>query len=202
MALLLVLILIIMVSAAGVFAAQSGALEIRSSGFTRQAAQTHYVAETGAIAAMTAISYQCGMYSTEMERQAGLTMTPAGLREPVPTYSFGLLDFNPTTSGGASRVAPFAGSIYQARSGAGPFLAGSFGPGLMEADFTTRVSRLYVATTPQFGWAQSGGPNWQPPVYVFLFEAQGYTRLTGANDYSGNSRGSEAARVIAQVPCL
>jgi type II secretory pathway component PulK len=49
-AMFVVMMLVVMVSAAGVFVARSSALEIRSSGFVRMAGQTHYVTESGAVA--------------------------------------------------------------------------------------------------------------------------------------------------------
>lgn len=47
MAMMLVMMLIVMVSAAGVFAAKSASLDVRSAGYVRQAAQTEYASETG-----------------------------------------------------------------------------------------------------------------------------------------------------------
>lgn len=96
MAMLLVLMLIILVTAAGVFAAQSTAMEVRSAGFVRQAAQTHYVAESGVVASMDRFSLYCSAYLQQMRVAAASTPAAAGLAEPPLQYTFRPEEFDAT----------------------------------------------------------------------------------------------------------
>src|SRR5690242_15407483 len=88
MAMLLVLMLIVLVSAAGVFASKSASLEVRSSGFARQAAQTHYVAETGLVSSLDELRRDCGKYMPLINNPPVPLPTRPGLIEPERQYRF------------------------------------------------------------------------------------------------------------------
>jgi hypothetical protein len=199
MALLLVLVLIVMVTAAGIFAAQSTAFEIRSSGFFRQAAQTHYITESGVVASLDEMKTYCSAYLTVMrQRQSAATMTPPGLAEPPLAYPFYLDDFN-------SRVLP--GSIFAMSTLAGGARTeGSLGPTALHPNFRTEATVLAEQSTPQFGFGVGGGRDFYVPKLAIQFESAGETILEGttnrAANVGGNVQAQEQLRMLATVPCL
>lgn len=184
MAMLLVLMLIVLVSAAGVFAAQSAALDVRSSGFFRQAAQTHYVAEAGAVATLDELRRNCLQYKQLMDARA-LTATLVGSEAEVRhQYAFYLDDFTRLTTAPLFAT-PTAGT------------AGSLGPGALSPGFVTTATLLYEVPTTLVG--QDVNSRW--PTYVFELASSGTTRLP-VSDTRGNAVGNEETRVLAQVPCF
>jgi len=198
MAMLLVLLLIVMVTAAGVFASQSTASEIRSSGFFRQSAQTHYVAETGIIAPLDEMKTYCSAYVGIMRQRAQGTATPAGLAEPPLTYPFYLDDFNNRVSTGSLFATP-------ANAG-GSSPEGSLGVGALAPGFRSDVTVVAEESRPQFGFSVGGGRDFYVPIMSILFESNAETILRGTTDRSitvgGNVQAQEQARVVANVPCL
>jgi hypothetical protein len=195
MAMLLVLMLIVMVTAAGVFASQSTALEVRSAGFMRQAGQTHYVAETGVVASLEQMRQSCSAYLGVMQRRAQGTMPMSGFAEVPLQYRFFLNDFD-------SRVAP--GAIFAPPTGGGMVARtpGSFGIGLLEPGFVTTVSVMGLTNEPMFGYGIGGGRDLTIPMLAVEMTSNGLTRLQSVTDLNNNARSEEQARVIAQVPCL
>lgn len=198
MALLLVLVLIVMVTAAGVFAAQSTAFEIRSSGFFRQAAQTHYVAETGIVASLDEMKSTCAAYLTVMRQRAATAMIPPGLAEAPLTYPFYLDDFN-------ARVIP--GAIFSASTPSmGARTEGSLGATALVPGFHTDVTVLAEQSTPQYGFGVGGGRDFYVPIMAIQFESNGETIIQGTTNRAvrvgGNVQAQEQARMLAAVPCL
>lgn len=198
MALLLVLVIIVTVTAAGVFAAQSSAFEIRSSGFFRQAAQTHYVTESGIVASLDEMKSYCSAYYTVMRGRAATAATPPGLAAPSLTYPFFMSDFN-------ARVIP--GAIFAPSTlSSGSRTEGSLGTTPVAPGFRTDVTVLAEQATPQFGFSVGGGRDFHIPILVVQFESSGETILEGTTNRSatvgGNVQAQEQARMIASVPCL
>jgi hypothetical protein len=195
MAMLLVLMLIVMVTAAGVFASQSTALEVRSAGFMRQAGQTHYVAETGVVAALDRMRESCAAYLGVMQRRAaGMAPTP-GFAEPPLQYAFQLNDFNARVLPGAMFAAPTGGGMVSRQPG-------SFGIGLLEPGFVTTVTVIGLTNEPMVGYSVGGGRDLTIPMLAIELSSNGRTSLQSVTDLNNNALGEEQARVVAQVPCL
>jgi hypothetical protein len=199
MALLLVLMLIVMVTAADVFASQSTALEVKSSGYTRQAAQTHYVAETGVVTTLELMSRLCTAYVGEMRRRnlaPGAPPPPPGLAEAPLQYAFYSTDFDAAGSGNTSRL------FEPASAGMGGLrVEGSLGTGLLTAGFVTTATVVGQASVPMFGFP--GGGSFE--ILNIEFSSNGRTQLSNVTtvmDPRQTSVGTEGARVIAQIPCL
>lgn len=197
MAMLLVLMLIVIVTAAGVFASHSTALEVRSAGFIRQAGQTHYVAETGVVAALDQMRQFCSAYLSVMQRRAAAMATPPGYAEPPLQYAFYLDDFRTRVLGGTGLFAPATGG-----GGMTPRQPGSFGTGLLQPGFVTTVQVIGRFDRPMFGYSVGGGRDFTIPMLAIELTSNGRTQLQGISDVNNNTVGTEAARVIAQVPCL
>ncbi len=198
MALLLVLIIIVTVTAAGVFAAQSSAFEIRSSGFFRQSAQTHYVTEAGIVASLDEMKSFCSAYLTVMRTRQATASAEAGLAEPPLTYPFFMSDFN-------ARVLP--GAIFQASTlSSGARTEGSLGATALSPGFRTDVTVLAEQNNPQFGFSVGGGRDFYVRILAIQFESAGETIIQGTTNrmatVGGNVQAQEQARMIAAVPCL
>lgn len=203
-AMFIVMMLIVMVSAAGIFVAKSSSLEIRSSGFVRQAAQTHYITESGASSVLARLRTSCGSYFTQNLRTRALTgAIPAAecpqvmtSRGPVtaPCYTFSNTD--------ASLVG--ATPVFAAPSGSGTTrVEGSFGGGEISPTFRVQVTELSVDTAPQRG-ADLGDPGISALPSRLLIESTGLSELTGASfgTYSNNvTRGAESLRAITVIQC-
>ncbi len=199
-----VAMLIVMVSAAGVFAAQSSALEVRTSGFVRQASQTQYVSESGVVAALDRVRTDCRAYQQVIDRQVLMTAPDPRYAEQPRTYRFYIDDFItltlPGTNGLFARPTP---------GGGGARIEGSFGPGNLIAGFVTAARLAARSTQPLPGYDVGGGRNYSPPILSVEFSSEGITRLqtsTGprARDprYGGNTEARLNARVLSQVPCI
>lgn len=205
MALLLVMMLIVMVSAAGVFAAQSTALEVRTSGFVRQSTQTHYVSESGIVASMGRVRGECRAYRQVIDQQVRMITSPDPRYAEQPrTYRFYYDDFTmltlPGTNGLFSRPAAGAG---------GTRIEGSFGAGSLVPGFITTTRLAARSTQPLPGFDVGGGRNYSPEILSVEFSSEGITRLqsiTGprARDpqYGGNTESRLNARVLSQIPCI
>ena len=201
MALMLVLLLIVMVTAAGVFAAQSTAFEIRSSGFLRQASQTHYVAQSGVIASLDEMRTYCSAYVGLMRQQvaSGTVMRPAWAAEPPLQWHFELSDFSARYAGG--------GIFLPATPGMGGLTPGSLGATALQPGFRTDATILAEVPTPMVGFGVGGGRDFSVPMMAIQYATNGQTSLAGiVNMYlptsGGNVTAVEQARMIAQVPCL
>lgn len=196
MAMLLVLMLIVMVSAAGVFAAQSTALEVRSAGYLRQAGQTHYVAESGLVAAIDEMRSNCQGYLGIMRANAATAATPPGLAAPPLSYRFYYDDFT-------TRVVTPGGLFQPPTSGAGGLrVEGSLGTGLLQPGFVTTVTIIGDSLNPQVGFPAGGSLGPRVQMLTMEFASDGRTQLQGVSDLRNNAVGIESARAIAQVPCL
>jgi hypothetical protein len=198
MALLLVLVLIVMVTAAGIFAAQSSAFEIRSAGYFRQAAQTHYITETGVITSLDQMKSLCSAYLLVMRQNQATAAPVPGLAEPPLKYSFFLNDFN-------NLVVP--GSLFAASTlGTGTRTEGSLGETALQPDFRTEVTVLAEQPTPQFGFSVGGGRDFYVPNLAMQFQSNGQTVIQGTTDMrvtvGGNVQAQEQLRMLATVPCL
>ena len=201
-AMFVVMMLLMMVSAAGVFVTRSSSLEIRSSGYVRQSAQTHYVAEAGASAVMTRLRSACAAYFSSNMRVQALTGLPGcpmitTSRGPItpPCYTFYLTDFDVLTS---------PQTLFSGASGAGATrTAGSFGQGGLSPRFMVRVTELGADTSPQRGTDVSDPTLAVLPVRL-LVESEGTTELDSTlygSDTTNVARGTETLRAITVIPC-
>lgn len=202
-AMFVVMMLLMMVSAAGVFVTRSSSLEIRSSGYVRQSAQTHYVAEAGASAVMTRLRSACAAYFSSNLRVRAMSSTLPGCpaittsRGPItpPCYTFYLDDFAVITT--PQLMFPGATGTGTART------AGSFGAGGMTPRFQVRVTELGADTSPQRGTDVSDPSLLALPVRL-LVESEGMTELDSAlygTDTTNIARGTESLRAITVIPC-
>jgi hypothetical protein len=201
-AMFVVMMLLMMVSAAGVFVTRSSSMEIRSSGYVRQSAQTHYVAEAGASSVMTRLRTTCGAYFNSNMRVQALTSLPGcpqittsrGAITP-PCYTFYLTDFDVITS---------PQTLFTGASGTGTSrTAGSFGAGGLAPRFQVRVTELGADTSPQRGTDVSDPSLTVLPVRL-LVESEGTTELDATlygSDTTNAARGTETLRAITVIPC-
>lgn len=201
-AMFVVMMLLMMVSAAGVFVTRSSSLEIRSSGYVRQSAQTHYVAEAGASSVMTRLRTACAAYFSSNMRVQALTGLPGcptitTSRGPItpPCYTFYLTDFDVITA---------PQTLFTGATGTGTSrTAGSFGQGGLAPRFQVRVTELGADTSPQRGTDVSDPSLVVLPVRL-LVESEGTTELDSSlygSDTTNVARGTETLRAITVIPC-
>lgn len=204
-AMFVVMMLVVMVSAAGVFVARSSALEIRSSGFVRMAGQTHYVAESGAVSVLAQLRRSCQSYFTPQLRQRALLgLIPQDECRPVltsrgnvtqPCYNFALTDFDAITSPNA---------VFRAATGAGTSRTeGSFGTSFIRPTFAVRVTELGADVAPQRGMDVSSHELAAMPTR-FRIEANGLTSMdptTFGADSTNVARSAESLRAITVIQC-
>lgn len=202
-AMFIVLMLVVMVSAAGVFVAKSSSLEIRSAGYVRQAGQTHYVAESGLTLGITQLRTNCRAYFTERLRRdalAGVTIpgcervsTASGFLT-LPCFSFSLNEFNSV----------YSVPVFDIPSGSGTArLAGSFGRGFVTPAMQVRVTELSADTSPQRG-SDMTNPGIMALPMRYEISSVGMTamdRTVFGSDTTNAARGEEAARAITVVQC-
>lgn len=195
MAMLLVMLLIVIVSAAGVFAAKSASLDVRSAGYVRQAAQTEYVSETGLMLPIVEMRRSCtGYLGLMLQQQRMMVGAPdAWLEEHRVSWRFGIQDFQRPLPGG---MAP--PPVYRTPTGAGATRTpGSFGMGLAEAAFDTRVTSLGRVPATLYGFPVDSRIN----MVAFLFESRGRVQLNGVSDPAETGAGTIPSRAVAVVPC-
>ncbi len=204
-AMFVVMALVVMVTAAGVFATRSASLEIRSAGFVRQAAQTHYVTEAGAQAALSRMRTMCRAYFTSNLRLRALQNAISPLecpqvltsRGPItpPCYNFLLNDFD---------LAATPQRVFAQAAGTGVSRAeGSFGISTLQPHVYVRVTELGADTSPQRGMDMSD-PSLGALPMRFLIESTGTTQQDAAGygaDTPNTARGSEQLRAIAVLQC-
>lgn len=205
-AMFVVMMLVVMVSAAGVFVARSSALEIRSSGFVRMAGQSHYVTESGAVAVVAQMRRACQSYFTQQLRQrAMLGLIPQEQCPPVltsrgnitqPCYNFALTDFDAVTS---------PNTVFRAATGAGVSRTeGSFGTSFVQPMFTVRVTELGAEVMPQRGMDVSAHQLTSMPTR-FRIEAFGRTSMDptvfGSDQLANAARSTEALRAVTVIQC-
>lgn len=206
MALLLVLLLVIMTTAAGVYAAHSTAAEVRSAGYIRQAAQTHYISETGAITSMDQLKVYCSAYVGLMQQQAAAAAPPTnGLAENPLRYRFYLGDFVPRSARPTTPVR-FEQRVFQpgpteTTIGGTVGQQGSMGLGAIVPNFATTLTVLGRTEMPMVGFGVSGGRDISVPMLAIELSSEGRTELAGVTS-ANFAVGSELTRVLAQVPCL
>lgn len=194
MAMLLVMVLIVMVSAAGVFATKSASLDVRSAGFMRQASQTQYVSEMGLMLPMSEMRRFCSAYLGLMlqQQRAGGAVDP-WLEERRMEWRFGLDDMQrPPAGGGAAPI------VFRQPTGAGAGrVPGSFGMGLADAAFDTRVIVLGRVPGTMYGFPVDGRMN----MVAFSFESQGRMMVRGVNDPARTGTGTTPSRAVSVIPC-
>lgn len=205
-AMFVVMMLVVMVSAAGVFVARSSALEIRSSGFVRMAGQSHYVTESGAVAVVAQMRRACQSYFTQQLRQRALLgLIPQEQCPPVltsrgnitqPCYNFALTDFDAITA---------PNTVFRAANGAGMSRTeGSFGTGFVQPMFTVRVTELGAEVMPQRGMDVSAHQLSSMPTR-FRIEAFGRTSMDptvfGSDQLANAARSTEALRAVTVIQC-
>ena len=201
----IVMMLVVTVSAAGVFVARSSALEIRSSGFVRMAGQTHYVAESGATAVLAQLRRNCQAYFTPQLRQRALlggvapeecprVLTSRGYITQA-CYNFALTDFDVLTT---------PNTVFRSATGSGTGRTeGSFGTTFIRPNFTVRVTELGAEVSPQRGMDLSD-PSLANMPTRFRIEANGLTSMdqtTFGADTTNVARSAESLRVITVIQC-
>lgn len=201
-AMFVVMMLLMMVSAAGVFVTRSSSLEIRSSGYVRQSAQTHYVAEAGASSVMSRLRTACAAYFSSNMRVQAMTSLPGcptvtTSRGPItpPCYTFYLSDFDVITTPQTLFIAASGTELSRT--------AGSFGQGGLSPRFQVRVTELGADTSPQRGSDVSDPSLVVLPVRL-LVESEGTTELDSTlygSDTTNVARGTETLRAITVIPC-
>lgn len=209
-AMFIVMMLIVMVSAAGVIVTRSASLEIRSAGFVRQAGQTHYVAESGATAVIARLRLNCQAYVNDFLRRSALDRTTwtDGCPEVSvsssevyrkPCYRFASTD--PSILGSGA-------SIFQTASGMGSTrVPGSFGAGYLSPSFGVTVTELYGETAAAPG-SDVGGSTFSETIRQsrLMIDVTGTTELDRslaayAVDTNNVAHGAEALRAISVILC-
>lgn len=200
-----VMAMVVMVTAAGVFVSRSSSLEIRSAGFIRQATQTHYINEGGAQAALVRMRTNCPAYfNSWMRMRAMQNLVPALECPPVltsrgnvtpPCYNFLLNDLD-------LAVAP--NRVFAQPTGMGTSRTeGSFGISSLVPHVQVRVTEVGADTSPQRGMDMSD-PSLQAMPMRYLFESTGTSQLDTAGygaDTPNSARGSEQLRAVAVMRC-
>lgn len=209
-AMFIVMMLIVMVSAAGVFVTRSSSLEIRSAGYVRQAGQTHYVSESGATSVIARLRISCQSYVNDYLRRSALNgdvwtagcpevRVSAGEVYRKPCYRFTSNDPSILGSGG---------TIFDPAAGSGVSRApGSFGAGYLTPVFQATVTELYGETTPAPG-SDIGGSTFSDTLRQsrLLIDVTGTSELDRSlaaysADSNNVSRGAEAMRAISVIQC-
>jgi hypothetical protein len=194
MAMLLVMLLIVMVSAAGVFASRSAALDVRSSGYLRQASQTNFVSETGLMMPIYEVRRNCTAYLGLMMQQqrAAVGAPDPWLEEHRLRWRFGVADFERPVGG----VAP--PPVYRQPAGVGVARTpGSFGMGAAQAGFDTQVTSLGRVPATMYGFPADSRLN----MVAFAFESIGRVNLAGVTDVSEPGSGQAPSRAVVIIPC-
>lgn len=201
-AMFVVMMLVMMVSAAGVFVAKSSSLEIRSSGYVRQAAQTHYISESGASAVVARMRTNCGAYFNTFLRTRAMAIAPECPRITTsrgditpPCYAFLLNEFNVITS---------PQQLFRPATGSGSSrLDGSFGAGGLTPNFRVMVTELGADTAPRRGTDLSSPALTSMPMR-YLVESTGSSELETATygaDATNDARGTEQLRAVTVIQC-
>lgn len=209
-AMFVVMMLIVMVSAAGVFVTRSSSLEIRSAGFVRQAGQTHYVAESGATSVIARLRLSCQSYVNDYLRRSALdsdTWTTGCPEVRVsasevyrkPCYRFASSD--PSILGTGGTIFDAAGGTGTARE------PGSFGAGYLAPTFMATVTELYGDTSAAPG-SDVGGSTFsetlrQSRLMVDVTGTSELDRSLAAYSVDSNNvaRGAESLRAISVILC-
>ncbi len=209
-AMFIVMMLVVMVSAAGVFVTRSSSLEIRSAGYIRQAGQTHYVAESGATAVIARLRLNCQAYVNDFLRRSALTAdaTTNGCPEVrvsaaevyrKPCYRFASSD--PSILGSGA-------TIFSTATGTGTARApGSFGAGYIAPVFNATVTELYGETTPAPG-SDTGGSTFADTLRQsrLMIDVTGVSELDRtlsaySVDSNNTARGAESLRAVSVILC-
>ncbi len=207
-AMFVVLALVVTVSAAGVFVARSASLEVRSSGYIRQAAQTHYVTEAGGNGVLVRMRTACAAFFTPHLRLRALQngipaaecprITVSGSRTVTPPcYNFALSDLDLAVNVGTERTFERATGVGSSRT------AGSFGVAWVNPQVLVRVTELGADASPQRG-SDLSEPSLSTAPMRYLLEATGSTELESAAvgaDTTNAARGTEQLRAITVLRC-
>lgn len=207
-AMFVVLALVVTVSAAGMFVARAASLEVRSSGFLRQAAQTHYVTEAGGNGVLVRMRSACAAFFTPHLRvralQGGVAASEcpqiavsSGRTVTPPCYNFALSDLDLAVNVGTER-------IFQRATGSGASRTpGSFGVAWVNPQVFVRVTELGADAAPQRG-SDLSDPSLQATAMRYLMESTGSTELDSAAvgaDATNSARGTEQLRAITVLRC-
>lgn len=202
-----VLMIVVMVTAAGVFVSNSASMEIRSAGYVRQASQTQYIAETGASAAIARLRTDCRSYFTANLRMRALTglvtaaecpriNIPGGTTATPPCYVFTMDDLNRLT---------IPTAVFAAPTGSGTArVEGSFGVGNLATDIRVLVTELSADTSPQRGFDMTSTSLAAMPMR-YEVESVGVSQQDSAasttTDPTNPTRGVTTVRAITTINC-
>lgn len=159
-----VLLVIAMLSAVGVFASRSASLATAQSGYFRQSVQTHYVTELAVLTTMAALESDTPGYVAEMERHAEELTDPAD-----PAAEGAITDWRKCrTFGENQRCYKFGlegietrlgATLLQPKPDASPLgEPGSLGRANVEARFMVEATELAQVVAPIAGQRATDAP--------------------------------------------
>jgi hypothetical protein len=160
----------------------------------RQASQTQYVSEMGLTLPMSEMRRFCGAYlGLMLQQQRAAGALDPWLEERRMEWRFGVVDMErPPAGGGAAPV------VFRQPVGAGAGrVPGSFGMGLADAAFDTRVLVLGRVPGTLYGFSVDSRMN----MVAFSFESQGRMMVRGVTDPARTGTGTTPSRAVAIIPC-
>jgi hypothetical protein len=201
----IVMMIIVMVSAAGVIVTRSSSLEIRSAGYIRQAGQTHYIAESGAATVIARLRLSCPAFINPVLRNDALVGGPltAGCPEVVvgtselyrkPCYNFVQSD--------GSLLGSTTASVFEEPSGAGVTRhPGSFGTTYITPSFRVTATELYLDATPSVGGSLDGVQLSRLLIDVTATSTLDHSLTDYASDSTNSTHGAEELRATTVILC-
>lgn len=202
-AVFVVVLVVTMLSAIGMFAARSATLNTTSSGYMRQMTQTHYVTEYGMLAAMAEIATKPSAYIDAMKSDGSNGPTCKKLVDGKVAnpacYEFGHADLQTmlnAQNAGAKLLDP-------ANPGASPPAPGSLGYSALEADFSVTMTDMGPAGA--VAGMSVGGPSSVSLQYATVtLSATGVVRPPTANKEAASRAASiesiRARLIVGPLP--
>ncbi len=162
------MLLLVMMSAVGVFAAQATAFEVRTAGYVRQAMQTHYVSEAATMQAVEEFGQRPDAYRRFMNDRSKnyYPMGQAELAKRSPRW-----DVYPPSD--------------------------PLGPGVpLTPQFEITLADVFVSRRPIAGAAVAGGTSTDGPVNVFVaISTRGSLSLAAGASPAGRAANSSESGV-------
>jgi hypothetical protein len=160
MTVLIVLLVLGMLTAVGLFAARASQLGVSNAGRIRQASQTHYLSEMGVLTALSEFERDPVVYKNRLNVAASVRPTPGAKKFPCQLVPY--LPNNTTFSPPDERCIRIGAGTMKARSGfdvvakhtansAGP-VPGSLGFGDIAGNYVAEVGDLTEVPMPVAGY--------------------------------------------------